>query len=57
MNGTPGNAFVDVVTDYNAEFDPDLTDLEVWTPSLFLPIDPTQRVIPLVESQSGPFNW
>ena len=57
INGTPGNAFVDVVSDYNAEFNPDLTNLDIWTPALFLPIDSTQRVIPLVESQSGPFNW
>jgi pectate lyase len=57
MNGTPGNVFVEVVDAYNAEFEPDLTAQEDWWPTLFLPIDPTQRVIPLVESQSGPFNW
>ena len=57
MNGTPGNAFVDVVDAYNGEYDPDLTTLESWEPVFFLPIDSTQQVIPLVESRSGPFNW
>lgn len=57
INGTPGNAFVDVVEAYNADFDPDLLTVESWEPTFFLPIDPTQRVIPLIESQSGPFNW
>ena len=42
INGTPGNAFVDVVSDYNAEFNPDLTNLDIWTPALFLPINSTQ---------------
>jgi len=57
INGTPGSAFVDVVEAYNADFDPDLTAIASWEPIFFLSIDSTQRVIPLVESQSGPFNW
>ena len=57
MNGTPGGKFVDVVADYNALNDPDLIPGALWTPTLFTGIDPTQRVIPLVESQAGPFNW
>ena len=57
MNGTPGGGFVDVVAAYNALYDPDLIPTVNWTPTLFTDIDPTQRVIPLVESRAGPFNW
>ncbi|RPI30973.1 MAG: pectate lyase [Chloroflexota bacterium] len=57
MNGTPGNEFVDVVAEFNALFDPDLSPSVSWAPALFTSIDPTQRVIPLVESGAGPFNW
>lgn len=57
MNGTPGGKAVDVVAAYNALYDPDLIPTVSWTPTLFTGIDPTQRVIPLVESKAGPFNW
>ena len=57
MDGIPGGGFVDVVADYNAVYDPDLSPFVGWTPTLFIGIDPTQRVVPLVESGAGPFNW
>ncbi len=57
INGTPGPEFTDVVAAYNAANDPDLIPSVPWTPTLFTTIDPTQRVIPLVESGAGPFNW
>lgn len=57
INGTPGGDFVNVVADYNALNDPDLLPTVGWTPTLHGPIAPTQRVIPLVKSGAGPFNW
>ena len=57
MNGTPGGGFVDVVLEYNTLYDPDLSSSMPWTPALYTGIDPTQSVIPLVNSGAGPFNW
>ncbi len=57
MNGTPGGNLVDVVTAYNDFYDPDLSPTVTWTPTLFTIIDPIQRVIPLVQSGAGLFNW
>ncbi len=57
VNGTPGGGFVDVVAAYNAVNDPDLGDDVGWTPTLFTEIETTQRVIPAVESDAGPFQW
>jgi pectate lyase len=57
VNGTPGGGFVDVRAAYNAANDPDLLGEVGWTPTLFSEILETQRVIPAVESDAGPFNW
>lgn len=57
INGTPGGQFSDIVAAYNAIYDPDLSQSVDWKPTLYATLDPTQRVVPLVESQSGPFNW
>lgn len=57
VNGTPGGGFVDLLAAYNAANDPDLSGDVGWTPTLFTEILDTQRVIPAVESDAGPFNW
>jgi pectate lyase len=57
MNGTPGGREVDVVAAFNEVNDPDLLTDVGWVPTLFLSIDETNRVIPLVESLSGPRDW
>jgi pectate lyase len=57
MNGTPGGGVTDVLAAYNAVNDPNLSGDPGWAPTLFLEIDETQRVVPAVESGSGPFNW
>ena len=54
----PADKFgTDLVAAYNAVNDPDLADTVSWTPSLFLPIDPARKVLPLVLGHSGPFAW
>jgi hypothetical protein len=35
--------------------DPDLVDTVGWTPTLFLPIDPTKKVPEIVGKGAGPF--
>lgn len=57
VNGTPGGGFVDVVAAYNAVNDPDLSTNVGWTPTFFIEIEDTQRVVPAVHSGAGPFNW
>lgn len=57
VNGTPGGGFTDVVGAYNAMYDPDLSEDVGWIPTLHTEIHETQRVIPLVESGAGPFQW
>jgi hypothetical protein len=57
MNGTPGGGFTDLLAAYNAANDPDLSGNVGWTPTLFLGIEETQRVVPAVASGAGPFNW
>jgi len=56
-NTTIGGINVHKTGNYNAINDPDLVPYVDWTPTLFTGIDPTQQVIPLVESRAGPFNW
>jgi len=41
---------------YNDANDPDLLGDVGWTPELFLGIDPTRRVLPLVQAHAGPFD-
>lgn len=57
VNAASANHEVDVVSAWNAENDPDLTDAVGWTPWLFLGVDPAFKVPSLVASQAGPFNW
>lgn len=57
VNGVPGPGSVDVLGAFNAANDPDLLGDVGWTPTLYTGMDETQRVIPLVESGAGPFNW
>lgn len=57
LNGTPGGGFTDLLAAYNAANDPDLSGNVGWTPTLFTEIQDAQRVVPAVESGSGPFNW
>ena len=56
-NAASDNHGVDVVAEYNAVRDPDLSIDVGWTPVLFLTIDPAYKVPSLIESQAGPFNW
>ena len=52
----PADRFgTDLVAAYNAVNDPDLADAVTWTPTLFLTIDPTHTVLPLVLGHAGPF--
>lgn len=57
VNAASANHMVDVLAEYNAVNDPDLSDNVGWTPTLFLEIEPTFKVPSAVESRSGPFNW
>jgi pectate lyase len=57
FDGPADRFLTDLVAAYNATHDPDLANAETWTPSLFLPIDPARRVLPLVLGHSGPFAW
>jgi len=52
-----GKHFVDVLAEYNAVNNPDLSDNVGWTPTLFIDLMDTQDVFPAVESSAGPFNW
>jgi pectate lyase len=47
---------VSVLDAYNAANDPDLLGDVGWTPTLFLEIDPTRSVLPVVQSHAGPFD-
>jgi pectate lyase len=54
FDGPADRFLVDLVAAYNAANDPDLVDTTC-VPTLFLPIDPTRHVLPLVLGHSGPF--
>jgi pectate lyase len=56
-NGTGANDLVDVVAAWNAVNDPDLSENVGWTPTLFLEIEPTKKVLSSVLSGAGPFAW
>lgn len=51
-----GKHAVDVVSEYNAVNDPDLTEDVGWVPTLFTGMDDTRRVPALVRSKAGPFS-
>jgi pectate lyase len=55
VNGGSHHRLVDVVEAYNGVNDPDLVDTVGWTPTLFLPIDPTKKVPEIVGKGAGPF--
>jgi pectate lyase len=57
VNAASDNNLVDVLAEYNAVNNPDLSDDVGWTPTLFTEIEPTFKVPSTVESRSGPFNW
>ena len=56
-NAASENHGVDPLAEYNAVREPDLAGDVGWTPTLFLVVDPTHLVPPLVESRAGPLNW
>jgi pectate lyase len=57
VNAASDNHEVDVLAEYNAVNNPDLSGDVGWTPTLFLEIEPTFKVPAAIESRSGPFNW
>jgi len=57
VNAASDNNIVDVLAEYNAVNNPDLSGDVGWTPTLFIEIEPTFKVPSAVESRSGPFNW
>jgi pectate lyase len=57
LNGPPETSLVDVVAAWNAVNDPDLIEDVGWTPTLFLEIEPTERVPSSVQRHAGPFDW
>ncbi len=57
VNGNKGLRPVNVVAEYNATHDPDLSTDVGWTPELYTTIDPTWKVIPAIQRGVGPFGW
>ena len=57
LNGRSHRHEVDLVAEYNAVNDPDLTEDVGWTPTLFIEIDPTKKVPNIVRKGAGPFGW
>jgi pectate lyase len=57
VNAAADDHLVDVLAEYNAANNPDLSPNVGWTPVLFLEIEPTFKVPSSVLSRSGPFNW
>ncbi len=57
VNGKSGWDLLDVLALYNAVKDPDLATDVAWTPTLFLPVQPTLNVQGAVQGHSGPFDW
>lgn len=57
LNGRSHRHEVDLVAEYNAVNDPDLTEDVGWTPTLFVEIDPTKKVPNIVRKGAGPFGW
>jgi pectate lyase len=52
-----GYHLVDVLAEYNAVNDPDLTSDVGWAPTLFDVIDPVEDVEHVVERRTGPMAW
>jgi pectate lyase len=52
-----GYHLVDVLAEYNAVNDPDLTSDVGWAPTLFDVIDPVENVEHAVERRTGPMSW
>jgi pectate lyase len=52
-----GYHLVDVLAEYNAVNDPDLTSDVGWAPTLFDVIDPVENVEHVVERRTGPMAW
>lgn len=57
VNAASANHEVDVLAEYNAVNNPDLSASVGWVPTLFIEIEPAFKVPSSVESRSGPFNW
>jgi pectate lyase len=57
FDGPADHFLLDLVAAWNAVNDPDLADVETWTPTLFLPMDEARHVKPLVLGHAGPFTW
>ena len=57
VNAASDKNLVDVLAEYNAVNNPDLSGDVGWTPTLFIEIEPTFKVPSAVESRSGPFYW
>ena len=57
VNGISDKHLVDVLAAYNAVNDPDLGSDVGWTPTLFIEVQPTWKVLSTVQSGTGPFHW
>jgi pectate lyase len=57
FDGPADQFLLDLRAAYNAVHDPDLTELDTFTPTLFLPLDEARHVLPLVNGHAGPFPW
>lgn len=56
-NSASDNHAVDLLFEYNAARDPDLSDNVGWAPPYAYTLDETFKVPSLIASRSGPFNW
>jgi pectate lyase len=57
FDGPADRFLLDLLDAYNAVNDPDIAEDTSWTPTLFLPMDPAPKVLPLVLGHAGPFTW
>jgi pectate lyase len=56
LNGHSGKSHVDVLAEYNAARDPDLSNAVTWTPFLVGEFHPTQAVAGVVRNTAGTFR-
>jgi hypothetical protein len=55
VDGPADKNLTDVLAVYNEANDPDLLPAVGWTPTLFLPLQPTRKVFSTVQAHAGPF--
>ena len=55
VDGPADKNLTDVLAAYSEASDPDLLPDVDWTPTLFLPLQPTRKVFSTVQAHAGPF--